>query len=186
MVGRRQKDPLRPLTAVERAELERVSRAGSDRAERVARAKALLAVAAGARYTDAAQAAGWRLGDTVADVVARFNVVGLAALDRQHGGGPAIRYGAAERERILDEFRRPPDRERDGTATWSLSTLQRAVREAPDGLPQVSTGTILHTLWEAGYTWQESRTWCHTGTVVRKRKAGTVEVTDPDTTPKKT
>jgi len=152
----------------------------------VARAKALLAVAAGARYTDAAQAVGWRVGDTVACVVARFNAVGLTALDRQHGGGPAIRYGAIERERILDEFRRPPDRERDGTATWSLSTLQRAVREAPDGLPQVSTGTILHTLWNAGYSWQASRTWCKTGTVVRKRKAGAVAVTDPDTTPKKT
>ncbi len=186
MVTRRKKDPLRPLTADERAELERVSRAGSDRADRVARAKALLAVADGAWYTHAAEAAGWRLGDTVADLVARFNVVGLAALDRQHGGGPAIRYGAAERERILEEFLRAPDRERDGTATWSLSTLQRAVRKAPDGLPQVSTGTILHTLWGAGYSWQESRTWCNTGTVVRKRKAGPVEVTDPDTTQKKT
>ena len=109
-MSRRKKDPLRPLTADERAELERVIRAGSDRADRVARAKALLAVADGARYTDAAQAAGWRLGDTVADVVARFNAVGLAALDRQHGGGPAVRYGAVERERIIEEFRRAPDR----------------------------------------------------------------------------
>ena len=31
------------------------------------------------------------------------------------------------------------------TAIWSLATLQRAVREAPDGLPQVSTGTIRKT-----------------------------------------
>lgn len=185
-MSRRQKDPLRPLTADERGELEGVSRAGSERADRVAHAKALLAVADGARYTDAAQAAGRRSGDTVARLVARFNQVGLAALDRQHGGGPARKYGAAERERILREFRRPPDRERDGTATWSLATLQRALRGAPDGLPGVSTGTIQQTLWEAGYSWQENRSWCHTGTVVRKRKAGTVEVTDPDATPKKT
>ena len=185
MVSRRKKDPLRPLTADERAELERVSRAGSERADRVARAKALLAVADGAWYTDAAQAGGWRLGDTVADLVARVNAVGLTALDRQHGGGPAIRYGAVERERILEEVRRAPDRERDGTAIWSLSTLQRALHGAPDGLPEVSRGTILHTLWDAGYSWQASRTWCKTGTVVRKRKAGTVEVTDPDTTQKK-
>lgn len=185
-MSRRKKDPLRPLAADERAELERVSRAGSERADRVIRAKALLAVAAGARYTEAAQAAGWRLGATVADVVARFNAVGLAALDRQHGGGPAIQYGPAQRERILEEFRRPPDRERDGTATWSLTTLRRALHEAPDGLPQVSTGTILHTLWDAGYSWQASRTWCKTGAVVRKRKAGPVTVTDPDTTQKKT
>jgi len=26
------------------------------------------------------------------------------------------------------------------TATWSLTTLQRTLRQAPDGLPQVSTG----------------------------------------------
>ena len=100
-------------------------------------------------------------------------------------GGPATQYGTLERERVLQEVRRAPDRERDGTATWSLTTLQRALREAPDGLPRVSTKTILHTLWDAGYSWQESRTWCQTGTVVRRRKAGPVEVTDPDTTPKK-
>ena len=181
-----QKDPLRPLTADERGELERVTRAGSERADRVAHAKALLAVADGASYTDAARAAGRRARRAVACLVTRFNEVGLGALDRQHGGGPAIQYGAAERERILQEFRRPPDRERDGTATWSLRTLQRALREAPDGLPRVGRRTILLILWEAGYTWQESRTWCHTGTVVRKRKTGPVEVTDPDTTPKKT
>ena len=85
-------------------------------------------------------------------------------------------YDARTRERILREFRRPPDREHDGTATWSLTTLQRALRRAPEGLPAVSTWTILHTLHEAraqrGYTWQQRRTWCHTGTVVRKRKAG--------------
>src|SRR4051794_6771779 len=78
-----------------------------------------------------------------------------------------------------------PDRQQDGTATWSLATLQRALHRAPDGLPTVSTWTILQTLWEAGYTWQASRTWCNTGTVVRQRKSGSVTVTDPDTTPKK-
>lgn len=185
-MSRRQKDPLRPLTADERTELECVSRAGSERADRVAHAKALLAVADGARLDDAARAAGRRSRHAVAQLVGRFNRVGLAALDREHGGGPTIRYGAAEQERIRAEFRRAPDRERDGTATWSLTTLQRALREAPDGLPQVSTWTILGVLWDAGYTWQQSRTWCHTGTVARRRKAGPVEVTDPDTTPKKT
>ena len=139
-----------------------------------------------ARLVDAARASGRRSRHAVARLVARFNDVGLAALDRQHGGGPAIRYGAAERERIRQEFLRPPDRERDGTATWSLTTLQRALRAAPDGLPHVTTRTIILVLWDAGYSWQENRTWCHTGTVVRKRKAGPVEVTDPDTAPKKT
>jgi transposase len=153
----------------------------------VARAKALLAVADGASYTAAATAAGRRSGDGVAQLVARFNQVGLAALDRRYGGGPPVQYGPAARERILTEFQRPPDRERDGTATWSLTTLQRALRRAPDGLPQVSTATIFATLHAAGYTFQENRTWCQTGTARRKQKDGTVKaVIDPLATPKKT
>ena len=182
----RQKEPLRSLTAAERSALEQVARAGSERADRVARAKALLAVADGQRFTDAARLAGRRSGDAVAQLVSRFTTEGLAALEPRHAGGPPVVYNATTRERILREFHRTPDREQDGTATWSLTTLQRALRRAPDGLPAVSTWTILQTLWDAGYTWQESRTWCHTGTVVRKRKAGPVTVTDPDATPKKT
>jgi transposase len=182
---RRQKAPLRPLTSEEQALLQRIARSGSDRADRVARAKALLAVSHGASFTEAALAAGRRSGDAVAHLVARFNQEGLAAVDPRHGGGPPRRYVTKIRERILQEFHRTPDRERDGTATWSLTTLQRALRRAPDGLPEVSTWTILHTLWEAGYTWQQDRTWCQTGTVVRKGKSGPVQVTDPNTTPKK-
>jgi transposase len=185
-MSRRQKDPLRPLSSEERAVLEQVQRARSDRAERVARATALLAVADGASYTVAAQQAGRRSGDGVAQLVARFNARGLAALDSQHGGGPARQYGAPAQDRILSEFRRTPDREQDRTATWSLTTLQRALRRAPDGLPRVSTFTILQTLHDAGYTYQQSRTWCHTGTARRKRKRGVVTLTDPDATPKKT
>jgi hypothetical protein len=95
-------------------------------------------------------------------------------------------YGTEERKRILDELERQPDGEKDGTATWSLSTLQRALREAPDGLPEVSTYTILCVMHDAGWTWQQDRTWCKTGTVTRKRKGKLVEVTDPEAEPKKT
>jgi transposase len=185
-MARRQTTPLRPLAPDERAQLEQIARASSDRADRVARAKVLLAVAAGAPFTVAARRVGRRSGVAVRQLVARFNAEGLAAVDPRHGGGPPRQYGAAEQERILREFRRRPDREQDGTATWSLNTLQRALRAAPDGLPAVSTSTLLYTLWEAGYTWQENRTWCPTGTARRKRKDGTVvEITDPQATPKK-
>jgi hypothetical protein len=177
---------MRSLTAAERAELERVARSAGDRADRVARAKQLLAVADGARFTVAARQAGRRSGDAVALLVQRFNAVGLAAIDARHGGGPPVQYGAAERERILAEFRRAPERQQDGTAIWSLTTLQRALRRAPDGLPQVSTFTLLAVLWEAGYTWQRARTWCSTGITHRKRRDGTVvETTDPHASPKK-
>jgi transposase len=183
---RRQKDPLRPLGAEEREVLEKISRAQSDPASHVARAKALLAVADGASYTQAARAAGRRSGDAISHLVSRFNREGLAAIEPRHGGGPPIEYGLEERKRILAEFERQPDREQDGTATWSLNTLQRALRTASDGLPTVSTYTIWRALRDAGWTWQADRTWCKTGTVTRKRKGETVEVTDPESEAKKT
>lgn len=184
-MSRRSIHVLRSLSTDERNELERVCRSASERADRVAHAQALLAVADGVSLLEAARRAGRRSRHAVASLVTRFNATGLAALDRRHGGGPTPQYREPERERILREFRRAPDRDRDGTATWSLTTLQRALRTAPDGLPAISTVTILHTLWHAGYAWQASRTWCQTGTVVRRRKRGAVMVTDPETAPKK-
>ena len=180
-----QQEPLRPLTPHERATLVQVARSGAERADRVGRAKALLAVADGATFVAAAHAAGRRSGDGVAKLVTRFNAAGLGALTNRPGGRPPVQYGAAEDARILREARRPPDREQDGTATWSLTTLQRALRRAPDGLPGVSTHTIRRVLHAAGLRWQENRTWCETGTVLRKRKAGVVTVVDPATAAKR-
>lgn len=183
---RRQKAPLRPVTTEEREVLGRLSRAQSEPASHVARAKVLLAVADGQSYIAAARAAGRRSDDAVAQLVSRFNREGLAAIEPRHGGGRPVVYGVAERKRILVELQRPPDREQDGTATWSLSTLQRALREAADGLPEVSTYTIWCAMHEAGWTYQENRTWCQTGTVTRKREGVVVEVTDPEAEAKKT
>jgi len=178
-------DPLRSLTDEERGVLIQISRAASETAAHVARAKALLAVAEGKTYQAAAEVAGRRAGDAVAHLVARFNREGLAAIAPRHGGGSEPIYGPAARARILQEARRKPDRERDGTATWSLTTLQKALRQGPDGLPAISTYTIWVVLREAGFSWQASQTWCETGIVQRKRKSGVVQVTDPDTEAKK-
>jgi len=185
-MARLQKDPLRPLTPDEQVSLERLSRSHAEPAAQVARAKALLAVAAGQRYTEAARTAGRRSGDAVAQLVARFNREGLAALTPGHGGGQPKRYTQSAQDRILREVRRAPDRDADRTGTWSLATLQRALRRAPDGLPTVSTATIWCVLQEAGFRWQKDRSWCETGTAIRKRKSGTVTVRDPDAEAKKT
>jgi transposase len=183
-MSRRQKEPLRTLAAEERAALEQLSRASSEPASHVARARLVLAVAAGRSYTAAARSVGRRSGDAVAQLVARFNREGLAAIAPRHGGGAAAVYGTDERARILAEVRRAPDREADGTVTWSLSTLRRALRRAPDGLPGVSEDTIRRVLREGGRRWQRDRSWCETGVVVRQRKAGPVTVADPDAAPK--
>jgi transposase len=185
-MSRRQKDPLRPLTDDEQDVLRQISRALNEPASHVARAKILLAVAAGNTYTAAAQAAGRRSDDAVAELVARFNREGLTALQPRHGGGAHRQYAAEQATRILTEVERTPDRERDGTATWSLTTLQQALRNAEDGLPSVSTFTIWCVLHNAGYSWQKTRSWCPTGSAIRKRKDGQVAVTDRDTEAKKT
>ena len=183
---RRKKDPLRPLSDEEREVLEQLGRAQSEPASHVARAKALLAVADGQSYTAAARAAGRRSGDAVSQLVSRFNREGLAAVEPRHGGGPPIVYGLKERKCILAELERQPDREKDGTATWSLSTLQRTLREARAGLSNISIYTIWCVMRDAGWTCQQDRTWCKTGTVTRKRKGIAVQVTDPETEAKKT
>jgi transposase len=184
-MSRRQKDPLRALTTGERRALEQLSRASSEPASHVARAKLVLAVAEGRNYAAAARSVGRRSGDAVAQLVARFNAEGLAAIAPRHGGGAVVRYGDAARARMLAEARRTPDREADGTTTWSLSTLRRALRRAPDGLPGVSEDTVRRVLREAGRHWQRDRSWCETGVAARQRKAGPVTVTDPDAAPKK-
>ena len=181
----RQKDPLRALSEDERSVLHHLSRASREPAAVVARAKAVLTVAGGATYTAAAQAAGRRSGDAVGRLAARFNQEGLEAVVPRHGGGQPARYTSAERERILSEVRRVPTPEPDGTATWSRVTLQRALRRAPDGLPQVSTFTIWCVLHDAGWSWQRTRTWCETGTAVRLRKRGRGVVHAPDADAKK-
>ena len=137
-------------------------------------------------HTAAARLVGRRTGDTVARWVADFNRDGLAAVVPRHGGGHPIRYGEAERRRILAEVARTPDRARDGTAGWSLTKLRAALRRAEDGLPGISTYTIGRALHAAGLSWQKSRTWCETGVVARRRKRDGVDVvTDPDAAAKR-
>lgn len=184
-MSRRKNDPLRPLTAEEAVTLGQIGRSQTEPAARVARAAILLAVARGHDYQKAAISVGRRSGAAVSHLVARFNAEGLAALDPRHGGGQPRRYDDEATERILREARRKPTPAADGTAIWTLATLRKALRSAPDGLPKVSTYTIWRVLHQAKCSHQRSRTWCPTGTVLRVRKGGSVLVTDPDTSSKK-
>ena len=78
-MSRCQKDPLRPLTEDECQKLQRLARSGSEPAERVARAKALLAVVEGHSYLEAARSVGRKSSDAVSQLVARFNREGFSA-----------------------------------------------------------------------------------------------------------
>ena len=172
-----QKHPLRPLTKQEQQEMQRIAKATSERVDVVRRARALLAVAAAQTWTQAAQAAGFKRRASVSQLVDRFNQRGLAALLIAPGRGRKRTYGSPERTRILAEAQRAPDRRQDATGTWSLATLEQALRKS--GLPRVGATTIRRVLHEARYSSQRTRTWCPTGTAVRVRKAGIVTVHDP-------
>ena len=156
-MGRHPQEALRAFTEEERQDLASISRSRSAPSEAVIRGKLLLAVAAGMTRTDAARSVGRKSNDAVTHLVKRFNEEGLEALLPRHGGGFQEQYGEAEKARIIREFQREPNPEQDGTTSWSLTTLQRALREAEDGLPQVSTYTILGVLHEAGYRWQANQ-----------------------------
>jgi transposase len=87
-----QREPLRAITMAEQAALQRIVSAGSERVDHVRRAVAVLAVADGKPFIQAAELAGLRSGTTVADLVGRFNRRGLAALHIALGRGRKPTY----------------------------------------------------------------------------------------------
>jgi transposase len=181
-MGRPRKEELRELKEEEQQELKRVVKATSERVDTVKRAKALLAVAAGATLTAAGQQAALSR-EAVAQMVMRFNRRGLAVLEIAAGRGRKPTYTSQQRARVLAEVQREPDREKDQTATWSLMLLRDALRKTD--LPQIAAETIREVLHEAGYSYQRTRTWCRTGYALRVRKSGTVTVYDLETPEKK-
>jgi transposase len=182
-MSRPQKEALRPLMEQEERELRRIVKASSERVDVVRRAKAILAVARKQSFRQAAVTAGIKEGKSVSELVKRFNAHGLAALLIAPGRGRKATYTSSQQAQILSEVQRSPDRKEDQTATWSLSTLQRSLRKTV--LPHISKETIREVLHEYGYSYQRTRTWCHTGYAERKRKSGTVTVYDPETPEKK-
>ena len=178
-----QKEPLRALSEQEERAVQRLVKATSERLDVVRRATALLAVKAGQPLTQAALEAGLKSGKGVGKLVKRFNAHGLAALWVARGRGRKVTSTSAQRTRILAEVQRDADRDADQTATWSLMTLRRALRK--EALPDIAAETIREVLHEAGYSYQRTRSWCRTGYALRKRKSGTVTVSDLETPEKK-
>jgi hypothetical protein len=84
---------------------------------------------------------------------------------------------------IVATAQRPPERRANGTASWSLSTLQRTLRKG--AYPRIGTSTIRRMLENAGSSYQRTRSWCPTGTAQRVRTAGVVTVVDPKTEEKR-
>jgi transposase len=138
---------MRRLSRRERAVLQRIAKSPSERVDHVRRAIALLAVARTGVFIHAACEAGLRSGTTVAELVRRFNRHGLAAVRIASGRGRRPGYSLSARAQIVATAQREPNRRGEGTATWSLTTLQRVLRRS--GLPQVGTSTIRRVLQDA-------------------------------------
>ncbi len=182
-MGTPQKEALRALSRAEQTGLERIAKASSERMDRVRRASALLAVAHGQPFAPAAHQAGLHSGSTVALLVQRFNQRGLGALTIASGRGRKPTYDTEARAKIVALAQQEPERRKDGTATWSLSLLQKRLRK--EGLERIGTNTIKRVLEDAGSSYQKTRSWCPTGTALRVRKSGVVTVTDPETEQKR-
>ena len=185
-MSRRKKEILRPLTQQEQDFLQALTHARSAPADQMARATGILAVAQGNDYKQAAALAGRKQGTTVALWVARFNRQGVAALVPEHGGGHTPRFVGELKQKILARLGKAPVLEVDGTAVWSISTLQKALAREEIIL---STYSLWGLLREEGYSFQKDRSWCHTGEAKRKRKRDgkiVIEIVkDPDTDAKK-
>lgn len=181
-MGRPANESLRPLTKPEEQELQRTVKATSERVDTVRRAKALQAVAAGQTRASAGKEADLSR-EGVSKVVRRFNKRGLDVLDIAAGRGRKATYMSAQQVCILAEVQCTPDRKADQTATWSLMTLRQALRKMD--LPHIAKETIRQVLHASGYSYQLTRTWCHTGYALRKRKSGTVTIYDQETPEKK-
>jgi transposase len=176
-------EPLRLVSDAERQALTAISKATSERMDRVRRARAVLTVAETGSFATAAREAGFRSVTAVTNLVQRFNQRGLEALTIAAGRGRKPTYDSRARAQIVQVAQTLPDRRTDQTATWSLATLRRRLHR--EGLPTVGTSTIRRVLQEAGSSYQRTRTWCPTGTAQRMRKTGVVTVVDPETEEKK-
>jgi transposase len=101
----------------------------------------------------------WLLREHGRGLVPPLPEYGLAGLvDRPKPGAPPL-YGPAERQRVLDVGRTPPDPQRDGTASWSLELLARRLRREA-GLEHIDPTTVRRFFVEAGLSWQADRSHC--------------------------
>ena len=121
-MARGPKERLRPLTERERETLVAVTKAGRERVDRMRWATALLAVAQGETFAQAAERAGFGSDTTVAGLVGRFNRRGLVALDIAGGRGRKPTADPMTRPRGHGSLR-PPNGRRIAAGTGWLPGL---------------------------------------------------------------
>src|SRR5260370_36536390 len=95
-----QQEPLRALSEQEERELKRLAKATSERLDVGHRAKALVAVASGKHFTEAAHEAGLKSGGGGGKLGKGLNARGPAGLSTAAGAGPKPASPGAQNRRI--------------------------------------------------------------------------------------
>ena len=151
---------LRPVTAEEKAEIERLARAHSEPMRRVMRARIIGALLADPSLpaTEAGVRAGMS-GVTGVKWVTRFNAKGLAGLQDEPRTGRPPTHAEQVRSNLIDLALQKPGSLGEPYALWTLERLQRAFQERY-GL-HLSDSTIWTWLENEGLKWKRQQSWFH-------------------------
>jgi len=158
IVGMNRPFLLRPLSADELLEVQRLMRSESTPASVYRRCTLVWELAAGFSIADAATMA--RIHSTNAHTwVKRFLTMGLDGLrSRQRTGRPRVYDRDVETAVIRAATSRPTDLGLEFT-TWSLVKLQQHLRRQP-GAKKLSRETIRRILSRHGLRFLTGQTWC--------------------------
>lgn len=149
---------LRPVTAEEKAEIERLAKARSQPLRRVQRARIIAAMLADPTLpaTEAAVVAGFSRASGPKWVV-RFNEKGVAGLDDEPRAGRPPTHDEQVRSKLVNLALQKPSTLGQPYALWTLERLQRAYAERY-GL-HLSDSTIWSWLDEEGLQWKRQQSW---------------------------
>jgi len=147
---------LRPLTADERKELERLARSRTEEARLVQRAKIILGLAAGERPYQVADRVG--VGRAAAyEWLHRFNAEGLKGLTDHPRPGRPHTYTAEQRAEVVAAALTKPEDLGLPFASWTLDRLQAYLGE-DKGIP-IKRTRIDEILIAEGLRWRKQETW---------------------------
>lgn len=151
---------LRPVTAEEKAEIERLARAHSEPMRRVMRARviAVLLAEPSLPATEAGVRAGLS-GVTGVKWVTRFNAKGLGGLEDEPRAGRPPTHDEQVRSSLISLALQKPSTLGYPYTLWTLERLQAAFEER-HGV-HLSDSTIWTWLDNEGLKWKRQQSWFH-------------------------
>lgn len=150
------KREVRPLSEVEREQLEHISGSQTAAYRRVRRAKIIVLAAAGKRIKDIAQATDCDT-ETVRRQVKRFNACGLESLDDQPRPGRKRLYSERERGQMIASARTHPYQLGQPFGRWTLTRLTEYINQTLGiAISRAQLGRVLEA---EGLRWYQEKTY---------------------------